>query len=92
MIPQNTKFRNIQIATLIISIVLSLVGDLIYGTKTNAEEYLFGNFIIDVSSLLFAIFSIITLFGLIYLLIGKLQPIILEKIKFEEDINDTTKY
>ncbi len=79
------KFKKIAIITLIISGGLSLAADIIYGSKAQAEEYLFGNFMGNLSSFGFTIFSLITLFTLLFLVIKKLNPMIMEKIKFEED-------
>ena len=80
-------FKNIMIVLLSASGLLSLVGDLIYGSKANAEEYLFGIFMMNVSTFAFTICSIMALVSLIFMLLGKLHPIILEKIKFEEDVD-----
>ena len=78
-------FKQIQIVSLIISGVIAFVGDLIYGSKAQAEEYLFGNFMINTSVFGFTIFSIITLISLVFYALCKLNPVIMEKIKFEEE-------
>ncbi len=79
------KFKKIAIITLAISGVLSLVADLIYGSKVKAEEYLFGNFMANLSSFSFSLFSVITLVSLVLLIIKKFGPKLIERLAYDSD-------
>ena len=83
-------FKNTAIGLISISGIMALFGDLMYGSKEVAEEYLFGLFIANISNFAFTIFSIMILVALLFIGMGKLHPIILEKIKFEDDALYTT--
>ena len=90
----NKKVKNLLIWLICISGIVPLFSDLIYGTKSNAEEYMFGVFLIGVSSFAFALFTITILLTLLfYLFITKIFPEIITRMyEKERDItNSKTK-
>lgn len=79
------KFKQIIPIMLIISGILSLISDFTYGTREVAERYMFGIFLTHIATFVLTISTMIILVSLIFLAVTKLNPIVLDKIKFKDD-------
>ena len=85
------KFKlklNFKILTgyfLLSSLILSFISDLAYGKKNVAEEYMVGIFLTHIATFLLTLSTIIILISLIFYLIKKMNPLILSKLKFDDE-------
>ncbi len=80
----NTK--RIIYGLFLVSFMVPLISDIIYKTKSNAEEHMFGAYLSVLSSASFAMFNvIILLYVLMYFICKKVIPCIPEYIERDYD-------
>jgi hypothetical protein len=66
------NYTKILLGSLALSSISAIVGDFVFTTKLNAENYLLGIFFTNLSTLMFTVFTIATIIGLGYWLLIKL--------------------
>lgn len=77
--------KKLGVGLMLSSGFVALAGDMIYGSKAKAEEYLFGLFMINLSTLAWTLFTILISVSIMILIFRKLMPFIIERINELED-------
>ena len=74
------SYRVVMGLVLFISGLWALGADLIYGSKAQAEEYLFGLFMISISELTLTVFTIMFLLFIVLKAVFDIDPKALDKL------------